>query len=584
MHLLQSIKIVIIFSVLAIISACSGYENNQLSDQPISELIHSQIQIESQWSRDGAYYVSPSLSADLPQFRVGLMLTLIEGTPKSAPIPVWARGINEQGEQTRWHEASWTWIEDPQRVGLVDFNSGMTAGQIRIHEEDVNSIQAVTWSLVTPLRRASTDRIDGISGTQVSVKQQALDSYFATNGVISREEWGARDSDGCGIDTVARYRMAVHHTAGHASTNGDYASKIRSTQAYHMDTRGWCDIGYHFLVTYDGSTWEGRPAEYRGAHVGDHNSGNIGVSFVGCYHNDDYCQPLPPNQPSDIMITNGGALLGLISDHYGIIVDNENVIGHRDHTGASTSCPGDYLYEELDNMRAIANGTSPVDDDDDDNDNDNNDPGTGNVLGVVWDLSIADDASDSDEARITTATVTCSCGESTGVASSNALWSFDLPVGTYTFTASATGYQDAQAVVTVLEGQDVWNSFGLMPTDDDTDSDDMVDAGVDNTDLGPGEDSGNNNDGSNEEDDDSSANNDSGIVDGITDNSDLTDGDANNTAGVGGLNGETDLTLVPAQSEADEGGCSCTSQRQSSSEPMMAGFLLGLVFIQRRKR
>ena len=202
MHLLQSIKIVIIFSVLAIISACSGYENNQLSDQPISELIHSQIQIESQWSRDGAYYVSPSLSADLPQFRVGLMLTLIEGTPKSAPIPVWARGINEQGEQTRWHEASWTWIEDPQRVGLVDFNSGMTAGQIRIHEEDVN-LSRQSPGPWYPLRRASTDRIDGISGTQVSV-QQALD-LTSQRTVLSRERRYV-------ILMVAyRYRSEVSH-------------------------------------------------------------------------------------------------------------------------------------------------------------------------------------------------------------------------------------------------------------------------------------------------------------------------------------------------------------------------------------
>ena len=549
--------------LLGVFSGCMSGGGQKALDDHIAERVQSQAQIKDQWSLVGDYYESPELDSDLPQWRLGILLTLTDKSHKTDKVPVWGLGQTDFGEITTWRQTVWTWIEHPQRVGLMDLDLGVTSGKLRIHKDDLPMIRDITWSLVTPIEKNQPGGVDAITGPQVSVKNQALDSFFATNGVISREEWNARSSDGCGLDTTARYRMAVHHTAGQVSSNGDYAAKLRSTQSYHMDTRGWCDIGYHFLVTYDGATWEGRPAAYRGAHVGNQNSGNIGISFIGCFHDDEYCEPLPPNIPSDIMITNGGDLIGLISEHYDITVDEEHVKGHRDHTGASTSCPGEYLYEELAQLRSIANG-NPIEGNNNDSGGEEN--ATGTIIGVVWDLSITEDASDSANARITNATVSCSCGESVSVTSNNASWSFELPVGTYTITASAPGYEDAQAAVTVIEDQDVWNSFGLMPLDDDTGGDGTMDAGIDNTDSENSLDSGN------EGDDQNSG------------GSNINDAVDNTNTGVAGLAGEPDLVLVPAQTGIQEDGCSCSSHHQSTPELMMAGLLLGPLFIIRRKR
>ena len=377
--------------------------------------------------------------------------------------------------------------------------------------------------------------------------------------------------------------MAVHHTAGQISANGDYAAKVRSTQAYHMDTRGWCDIGYHFLVTYDGTAWEGRPLDYRGAHVGDHNSGNVGISFVGCYHedgnsSDPYCALMPPNEPSEIMISSGGELIGLVAEHFGFDVTDDTVKGHRDHSGASTSCPGSYLHPRLNDLRDVASGGSSSG-----GDPEPTPDSTGTVKGVVWDLSLAAAAGESDHARITDATVTCSCGESTAVSSSNAFWSFELPAGTYTFTASAPGFESFSAPVTVVAGQDVWSSFGLNPSEPDNGdpeapedpedppgaadagtpapSDFTADASVPTEDAG--ETTELNPDGDNtavwEEDGDDTANG------GVVDNVPLTN-----------VNGEAELVLIPAAAEP-ESGCACSAGDQRSKELGPLG-LLWVVF------
>jgi hypothetical protein len=129
-----------------------------------------------------------------------------------------------------------------------------------------------------------------------------------------------------------------------------------------MDTKGWCDIGYHFLVAVDGTVYEGRPSQYVGAHVANHNTGTLGVSFIGCFQ-PGACSGMGPQDPPDAAIESGGKLLGILSDVFGVSVDAAHVMGHRDFPGASTDCPGDNLEARIPDMRAIAgaSGQPPAD-------------------------------------------------------------------------------------------------------------------------------------------------------------------------------------------------------------------------------
>ena len=52
-------------------------------------------------------------------------------------------------------------------------------------------------------------------------------------------------------------------------------------RGWHVNERGWSDIGYHFVVLLDGTVDKARPVERQGAHVRGKNKGSIGVCYIG---------------------------------------------------------------------------------------------------------------------------------------------------------------------------------------------------------------------------------------------------------------------------------------------------------------
>src|SRR5688500_12155267 len=79
--------------------------------------------------------------------------------------------------------------------------------------------------------------------------------------IIKRGSWGAKSGGGCDSPRYGSTTRGavVHHTAGSNSyTKSDSASIVRATQAYHMNGRDWCDIGYNFLIDKYGQIFEGR--------------------------------------------------------------------------------------------------------------------------------------------------------------------------------------------------------------------------------------------------------------------------------------------------------------------------------------
>lgn len=56
------------------------------------------------------------------------------------------------------------------------------------------------------------------------------------------------------------------------------AAEIRR---WHVQGRGWADIGYHYVITLDGRIESGRPLDRPGAHCRGHNARSIGVCYAG---------------------------------------------------------------------------------------------------------------------------------------------------------------------------------------------------------------------------------------------------------------------------------------------------------------
>lgn len=161
--------------------------------------------------------------------------------------------------------------------------------------------------------------------------------------VNPRSAWSARASR-CTSNT-SFYRVTIHHTVGPNNDSLSPAARMRQMQNYHMDSLGWCDIGYHYVVSQDGALWEGRPSPRLGAHVGGANTGNIGISFMGNYMT---------VAATNTQLNAAAELMAGLSAQNGIGLDRVTVRGHREYS--STACPGDLLYAQLPDLVARANG------------------------------------------------------------------------------------------------------------------------------------------------------------------------------------------------------------------------------------
>lgn len=75
--------------------------------------------------------------------------------------------------------------------------------------------------------------------------------------------------------------VTIHHAGG--PTDDDLPHAIRLDRAYHEAhaRKGWGGAGYHFNITRGGVIICLRPTILKGAHVGDWNTGNIGILFHG---------------------------------------------------------------------------------------------------------------------------------------------------------------------------------------------------------------------------------------------------------------------------------------------------------------
>lgn len=185
--------------------------------------------------------------------------------------------------------------------------------------------------------------------------------------VRTRGEWVAREPKVA--PTYGAVQMGfVHHTVGaNEYTAAEVPGILRSIQAYHMDSNGWDDIGYNFLVDRFGRVWEGRAGGIErsviGAHAGGFNTNSSGIALLGTFT--DVAAPAAATAAVSRMLgwklplhgsdpASQSAIESKGSTRYpaGTVVTLPNVSGHRDVS--QTSCPGNRVYERIGQIRADA--------------------------------------------------------------------------------------------------------------------------------------------------------------------------------------------------------------------------------------
>ena len=284
--------------------------------------------------------------------------------------------VHESGRWTKWSGVSASdAAPDP---GSPDAKAGARAGTDPIVAVGADGLQVwaeASGGTLTGIKAVLIDPgADAAGVNAANASFQTVATAPAQPSIISRAGWGANESSRtCSPDySNSVVSAAVHHTAyTNAYASGDVSGIIRGIYSYHTRAasaggRGWCDIGYNFLVDRFGRIFEGRAGGITstvvGAHTGGFNSGTIGVSAIGDYA----AAAAPPALVESIsqliawkfsvhhivagtsvrMVSGGG------ESKYpaGTVVTFNTIYGHRD--AGLTTCPGQHLYDMMPAIRS----------------------------------------------------------------------------------------------------------------------------------------------------------------------------------------------------------------------------------------
>ncbi len=215
--------------------------------------------------------------------------------------------------------------------------------RVRIPDESACVEQSVDGGVSSPAAGGGGgDDVCGLSPTSDDGHQGCIDPS-QTPTILPRSAWNARPPTNNRPHHTPN-RITVHHTVT-ANEASDGASQVRLVQNIHQG-QNWSDIGYHYLISWDGTIYAGNPADRMGAHARNDNSGNLGIALLGTFHESV--------SPSSAQVESLARMLAYLSAKHDIPLDRSQIQGHGEWPGQSTLCPGHNVQDQLDNIVDMA--------------------------------------------------------------------------------------------------------------------------------------------------------------------------------------------------------------------------------------
>lgn len=437
----------LLFLAALVLASCTTSEFGAPQDD-YSDLASEVVTLEGS-ELSSELRTSPAHETRLPFRRIGV---LWDSTESSAiEVSTSADGFN----WSNWVPFTVHHVEMAESGAFVGQHE--VSGPMATHYKIRGSAESVSYARFEVIVKSASQSIeDGEDGSEG-------DGAFlirAETGVdmLSRSEWGARQGR-CTKKSTSTNRMTLHHTMGPANSTIAPAARIRQIQSYHMDVHGWCDIGYHYLVSANGQVWEGRSSLERGAHTANNNEGNLGIAVVGNYDRD-----LLPNKGVKVL----GALVSRLALIHSIDIGED----FRSHAAyGSLLCPGESLNSQVPEIRAVAKNTE--DDrtgDGDDESGDDEGDGQGDNEEVTDRYSVAGVIYQGSDTGRYVSEVTVKLGDEVRVTDSTGYFEFeDVRAGGFQLSAEKVGYQERE-ISRATTGEETWVSFGMSEVVDQSPS------------------------------------------------------------------------------------------------------------------
>jgi len=132
-------------------------------------------------------------------------------------------------------------------------------------------------------------------------------------------------------------KIIVHCSATREGEN----YTVDTIRSWHVDGRGWSDIGYHFYIDLYGEIHKGRDISRIGAHTKGLNRNSIGICYCGGVEEDG---KTPKDTRYDCQKEALLAVLRTLKAMY----PKAEIHGHRDF--ANKACPSFDATEEYKNL------------------------------------------------------------------------------------------------------------------------------------------------------------------------------------------------------------------------------------------
>jgi hypothetical protein len=209
------------------------------------------------------------------------------------------------------------------------------------------AIKDVLLSFISPGATPAGKIEKSLQESKKKSKMEETSAEYPRPAYVNRKGWGCPQDENVSTRTLTTVtHLVIHHSAGN-TTSGDYAAVVRSYWDFHVNTRGWDDIGYNWLidgngVIYKGRAWKSDMEEnVLGAHNSSKNSGTSGICCIG-----DYTGSSVPVAALWNSLYKELAFLCFrfsldpigVKYHASIGRSNDIIDGHKD-SGGGTECP-----------------------------------------------------------------------------------------------------------------------------------------------------------------------------------------------------------------------------------------------------
>ncbi|XP_034311315.2 uncharacterized [Magallana gigas] len=222
-----------------------------------------------------------------------------------------------------------------------------SAEQFNLVEEfsilnDLNSCSGFGGKCINETNQCEGSYVPGVCGSDSGLKCCSPKIDVQDTGdclglpILSRDTWGAAEPKLIENMTLPVTMFFIHHTATQSCDSTDSCGKLmRAIQRFHMNTRGWNDIAYSFLIGGDGRVYKGRGWDRVGSHTLHYDYVSLAVSFMGNFNN---------TMPAPAALAAANKLL-MCAMQRKAITPSYSLYGHQDVR--DTDCPGYTLYNAI---------------------------------------------------------------------------------------------------------------------------------------------------------------------------------------------------------------------------------------------